>query len=104
MRPTDALPLLLSPAVVAGHLLLVRELLARLYRLAMPWLVWMTVVGVLLASCVVVPALLGRAVGRHGPRVFRGGTLADVPIAWLAYAVCCLGALLPTFLERARAR
>jgi len=49
MTPGDFLHVLLLFTVVAGHVLLVRALLARLYRLAMPWFVWMAVFAVLLA-------------------------------------------------------
>jgi predicted MPP superfamily phosphohydrolase len=104
MTPGDFLHVLLLFTVVAGHVLLVRALLARLYRLAMPWFVWMAVFAVLLASCAVVPAVLVRQVGRHGPRVFRGGSLAAVPVAWQAYGALCLGTLAATVLSRVRRR
>jgi predicted MPP superfamily phosphohydrolase len=104
VKPGDVLHVLLLSSVVAGHVLLVRGLLARLYRLAMPWLVWVAVFGVLLASCVVVPAVLVRHVGRHGPRGFRGGLLADVPVAWQVYGGLCLGALSATLVSRVKRR
>jgi predicted MPP superfamily phosphohydrolase len=104
MSPLAALHLLFVVAVTAGHLLLVRGLLARLYRLAMPWPLWMAVFGVMLASCVVVPVVLAVHLIAHGRRLFNGGSLPDVSLAWLVYAATCLGALAVASLARVRAK
>src|SRR5688500_16979852 len=91
MRLIDLLNLLLLLIIVAGHLLLVRDAIARLYRIAMPWVLWLGVWAVFLSSCVAIPWLLVRHVGLHGPRVLRGGNWFDAPLAWQGYALVCLG-------------
>jgi predicted MPP superfamily phosphohydrolase len=92
MSAAEGLQLLLVIGVTAGHLLLVRELLARLYRLAMPWLLWLAVFVLLLASCVIVPWFFVRY------------ARPDHPVLWQSYIAVCLGALLASTISRLRAR
>jgi predicted MPP superfamily phosphohydrolase len=99
-----AVNLLFFLAVVAGHLVIVRGLIGRAYRAGMPRALWFTVGGVLVAAAVAVPWAMVVRVGRHGPRVLRGGRWRDVPAGWQLYAGACLALLLVTWLARLRPR
>ena len=77
----------LIAAAIAGHLMIVRGVIARLYRYAMPWTVWLGVWFVMLGIAAAVPWVLVVHVGRHGPRVLRGGSWSNVPTGWLAWAM-----------------
>src|SRR4051812_35945620 len=94
------LNLLLLLVVIAGHLLLVRGVIARLYRYAMPWALWLVVWFVMLSVGVVVPWVLVQRVGLHGPRVLRGGSWTRAPAGWQLYAGLCVGAFVVTNLRR----
>jgi predicted MPP superfamily phosphohydrolase len=96
------LNLLLFVVVIAGHLLLVRGVIARLYRYAMPWALWLCVWVVMLSTAVAVPWVMVRHVGRHGPRVLRGGSWLNAPPAWQAYAALCLVAVVIALVRRLR--
>jgi predicted MPP superfamily phosphohydrolase len=100
----DVVNLLVLLAVVAGHLMIVRDLVGRAYRVGMPWGLWLTVGGVLVAAGVAAPWTLVVRVGRHGPRVLRGGSWWDASAGWQLYAGACLAVLLITLLERLRLR
>ena len=98
----ELLNLLLLLAVVAGHLLLVRGVIARLYRYAIPWPLWLCAGFVLLSSAVIVPWLLVQHVALHGPRVLRGGSWLAAPLPWQAYAALCLAAVVVSTVHRLR--
>jgi predicted MPP superfamily phosphohydrolase len=104
MGPAGAVNLLVLLAVIVGHLLIVRGLIGRAYRVGMPWGLWLTVGGLLLAAGVGVPWALVVRVGRHGPKVLRGGHWPDAPAAWQLYAAACLAFLLLMTLARLRPR
>jgi len=94
------LNLLVLLVVIVGHLLLVRGVIARLYRYAMPWSLWLAVWFVMLTVGVVVPWVLVQRVGLHGPRVLRGGSWMRAPVGWQVYAGACAVAFVVTNLRR----
>jgi predicted MPP superfamily phosphohydrolase len=86
--------------VILGHLLLIRGVIARLYRYAMPWALWLGAWFVMVSVGVVVPWVLVQRVGLHGPRVLRGGSWTRAPVGWQLYALVSVAAFVVSNVRR----
>lgn len=87
--------LVLLVLVIVGHLLIVREVVSRCFRLSMPWLLWVALCGVLVGAGVAVPWALVRHVGLRW---------AGAPAGWQAYGAACVAALAAVTALRLRPR
>ena len=92
---TPLLSLAFHAAVIAGHLLIVREAISRCFRISMPWLLWVFVCGVLVSATFLVPWALLADVRLDWPHA---------PVGWIAYGGACAAVLALSVATRLRPR